>query len=120
MPRTAITVNTIDLAGEAPGVVAFDQPNGMEYLNTNGNVHLIIMNVGTGSKTLTVSAPATVGQRATTLQSETFTVPVSTTEPFIVPAFQSQFFNDSSDNLVDVDIDVGTDVTIAAVIIPLP
>lgn len=111
MPRTALSVQTCDrLTGLDPTYTSFDATNGMEVSNASGDVTILIKNDDASSKTLTVVSNLTVDGLA--VSDPTFTVPASS--EFYVSHFNSSTYN-ATGNLLQLDIDDDTSVTVAAV-----
>jgi len=119
MARVAQTVVTASQAdGHEISFSAFGDGSGeMEYLNTNQDVTIIIYNGSGAPRTVTVvQKNTTAGLQEATISDKTYTVADSAY--FIIPPLEGQYYNDSTDNLVDVDIDDDTSVTVAVVKIP--
>lgn len=114
MPRTALTLNTCDhLTGFSAGAayVSFDQPNGHEVNNAAGDTVLIVKNTG-AQKTLTVVSSQVIDTNLA-VSDRTFTVEATTGEVHIAK-FPTSIYNHTG-NLLYVDIDSGTGVTILAI-----
>lgn len=115
MARTALTVletsrtsNGLDLGGS---LVAFDQANGMEVNNSAQNVMIYIYNGDASGKTLTITTSYT----SDGLALADLTATIAAGERRIFGAFSNGTYGSgSSSNLLYLDIDSGTSVTIAA------
>lgn len=109
MARTELTVQEITtLDGITPTYTAFDQPNGMAFLYTGREI-VHIKNTNAAGRTLTIPTPGTVEGLA--VADKTITVPGTTGDKMLpVKPLYLQ-----ADGKVYLDIDVGTNVTVAIV-----
>lgn len=110
MPRTALTVQDVVLAGLAPAYVAGDAVNQHEFAN-DGKVFLHVKNAGVASINVTVKAAVTHG--GFTLTDKVVAVPATTGDKMIGP-FDPAVCNQSG-GLVNIDLSDATSVTLAAI-----
>ena len=113
MARTALTVQTIALAGIVPAYVAGDAVNHHEFLN-DGKVFLHVKNGG--GAPINVTVKAAVSHDGFTLTDKVVAV-ANGAEKMIGP-FQSSTCNFSG-GLVNVDLSAATSVTLAAFKLPV-
>jgi hypothetical protein len=114
MARDVATVQTIsDSAGVDITMTAFVQANGGQYDNTNQTAFMIFINTGT-AKVITISTDKTFSDQDAGLTSKTFALP-ATSEAFIMPVLQNQWWAQDGTTNIHVDIDADTGVTWAVI-----
>ena len=89
MARTALSVQTISVAGQTPSFTAGDQPNGHEFQN-DGHMFLEVKNTGAGTCTVTIQTPGKVG--GVEIADPTVIVPITSGDKMIGP-FEPTIFN---------------------------
>lgn len=110
MARSVLNVQAVSRAGLNPVYSAADVANGHEFDNSSGKVVLHVKNGGAGATVVTIQTPGTVDGLA--IADLTVSVPAAG-ERFI-GFFPKNIYNQSGGNLVYVNLDVGTSVTLAA------
>lgn len=114
MPRTALTVQTIGVAGITPTYAAGDSANGHEFSN-DGNMFLHVKNSNAAVRNVTVKVSGyKVG--GTSLADLVVNIPANTGDKMIGP-FDPTAFNQVG-GLVNVDLDASAGLTIAAIKLP--
>ncbi|MFN3925040.1 MAG: hypothetical protein ACK4K6_15545 [Pseudarthrobacter sp.] len=115
MPRTTITVTEAPFQGKIDNLTfqAADAANGMRLLNPDGRTFLLIKNDSLGPAQITVlSVPDEAARTGDLLLA----VPAGGTG--FVPPLRPQWWNQRSGDdagYIQIDFDVDTDVTVAAV-----
>ena len=110
MPRTVLTVATTVRAGLEATYVSADQANGMEFDNSGEYVILHIINGNGGTIVVTIPTPVTVDGLSVTDR----TISMTTTKEFFIGPFKNSHYGNTNANLVYVDFDIGTSVTLVA------
>ena len=112
MARTNIALTTLDQDGASVegNEVAFDQPNGMDFVNDGSRTYIAIKEAGAVAKSLTINTPGNVAGNA--IADLVVTSPASETT-IIGPLSAGVYNQDDPDaGKVFLDIDVGTGVTV--------
>lgn len=111
MPRTALTLQDISIAGLAPTYSAGDAANGHTIAGADSDSFLHVKNTGGGACTVTLNATARIAGLA--LANQTVSVPATTGDKMIGPLRPDVF--GQSDGACYVDLSTATGVTLAAI-----
>ena len=121
MPRTVLAVQDIDRDGVVVAYSAGDAANDHSFDNEDGNVFLHVKKGATGSVVVTIDNPSVIDGED--MPDKVVTVAVDT-EQMIGPFPKTLYEQPDTDSEVVrsilVDIDVDTNVTLAAVRLPDP
>lgn len=114
MARDTATAQTISkTAGRDVTMAAFVTANGGVYDNSDQTAFMIFINTGT-AKVITISTDKTVSNQEAGITSKTFTLP-ATSEVFIMPVLENQFWAQVGTDNIHVDVDADTGLTWAVV-----
>ncbi len=132
MPYTALTVQTIDRTKAGTKEVTFtavDQANGNEFANDGSNVTLFVKNTDAAAKKILYNVPETVDLDLEIGEVDSVNFAGKRGRVYdianqagggdytILPPVPGAYFNQDTTNVVQLDFDSGTSLSVAAVII---
>ena len=111
MVRTALTVQVISRDGLAVIYAAADATNEHEFVNTARDVFIHVKNANASAVALTFITQGTVDGQA--IADRTVSV-TGLTEEFIGPFNNTQYGSGTAGTTVQIDLDIDTSITLAA------
>ena len=119
MVRTVLTVADIIRDGLLVASVAGDSANGHSFDNTGENIFLHVIKGATGNVVVTILSPVVIDSE--NVPDKVVTVAVDTEQfigPFPKELYEQLDVDEDVDRSILIDLDISTNVTIAAVRLP--